>query len=362
MKSSKMLVFALLMTVFPTLARENGERWNDTDGNLINAHGGGVMYHDGRYWWYGEHRPDKGGTTQVGVTCYSSDNLQDWKYEGVALPVVEGDPMGVEPGCIVERPKVIYNASTGKYVMWFHHELKGQGYAAARAAVAVADSPAGPFRMISSSRVNPGKSPRNLAITSSTPVYDKDREWWTPEWREDVEAGMFVGRDLEGGQMSRDMTLFVDDDGKAYHIYSSEENLTLHIAELNDDYTDHSGKYIRIFPGGHNEAPAVFKKGGKYWMIASGCTGWEPNEARLMTSDSIMGEWTRLQNPCKGEMAEKTFMGQSTYVLPVEGKDGSFIAIFDRWNPKSLSDSRYLWLPVSFDDDGTPEIHWADSF
>lgn len=48
--------------------------------------------------------------------------------------------------------------------------------------------------------------------------------------------------------MSRDMTLFVDDDGKAYHIYSSEENLTLHIAELTDDYLGHSGRYIRIFP------------------------------------------------------------------------------------------------------------------
>lgn len=44
------------------------------------------------------------------------------------------------------------------------------------------------------------------------------------------------------------MTLFVDDDGTAYHIYSSEENLTLHIAELSDDYLSHTGKYIRIFP------------------------------------------------------------------------------------------------------------------
>ncbi len=44
------------------------------------------------------------------------------------------------------------------------------------------------------------------------------------------------------------MTLFVDDDGKAYHIYSSEDNLTLQIAELADDYLSHTGKYIRIFP------------------------------------------------------------------------------------------------------------------
>jgi len=35
--------------------------------------------------------------------------------------------------------------------------------------------------------------------------------------------------------MAREMTLFVDDDGKAYHIYSSEENSTTHISLLTDD-------------------------------------------------------------------------------------------------------------------------------
>ena len=91
-----------------------------------------------------------------------------------------------------------------------------------------------------------------------------------------MERGLFVHRDLEGGQMSRDMTLYVDDDGKAYHIYSSEENLTLQIAELTDDYLGHSGRYIRIFPAGHNEAPTIFKHEGTYWMICSGCTGGRP--------------------------------------------------------------------------------------
>lgn len=74
------------------------------------------------------------------------------------------------------------------------------------------------------------------------------KEWWTPKWYEAIAKGMFVKRDLKDGQMSRDMTLFVDDDGKAYHIYSSEDNLTLQIAELADDYLSHTGKYIRIFP------------------------------------------------------------------------------------------------------------------
>ena len=156
------------------------------------------------------------------------------------------------------------------------------------------------------------------------------------------------------------MTLFVDDDGKAYHIYSSEENLTLHIAELSDDYLSHTGKYIRIFPGGHNEAPAIFKKDGTYWMIASGCTGWEPNEARLMTASSILGEWSQLPNPCVGKDAKITFGGQSTYILPL--KDGGYMFMADAWRPKSLSDSRYIWLPVRFNEKGIPFIEWVDKW
>ena len=115
---------------------------------------------------------------------------------------------------------------------------------------------------------------------------------WSPEWFKVVENGMFVRRDLNTGQMSRDMTIFVDDNNKTYQIYASEENLTLHIAELSDDYTGYTGRYIRIFAGKHNEAPAIFKKAGKYFLITSGCSGWEPNAARLAVADSLFGRWT----------------------------------------------------------------------
>ena len=165
---------------------------------------------------------------------------------------------------------------------------------------------------------------------------------------------------IEGTFDFWDPNLFVDDDGKAYHIYSSEDNLTLQIAELSDDYLSHTGKYIRIFPGGHNEAPAIFKKDGIYWMITSGCTGWEPNKARLLTATSILGEWKQLPNPCVGENADKTFGGQSTYVLPLQGTEKQFIFMADSWRPESLADSRYIWLPVRFDEKGIPFIEWVD--
>lgn len=299
--------------------------WNDIKGKYINAHGGGILLFGNKYYWFGEHRPEKGFSTEVGVTCYSSVDLCNWKYEGVALSVSEEAGDEIEKGCIMERPKVIYNEKTKKFVMWFHLELKGKGYEAARAGVAVSDSPTGPYRFISSSRVCPGIFPLNMTEEERDMQWNMEQfeEWWTPEWREAVNKGLFVKRDLKGGQMSRDMTLFVDDDGKAYHIYSSEENLTLQIAELTDDYMKHSGKYIRIFPGGHNEAPALFKHGGKYWMITSGCTGWAPNEARMFSAPSIWGPWTQHLHPFIGKGAEKTFGGQSTFVLSLP--DNSYI-------------------------------------
>lgn len=331
-----------------------GETFPDTDGRHINAHGGGIIKQGDTYYWYGEHRGDgTPGSGQEGVTCYTSPDLHTWTDHGIVLAVSDEPGHPLERGGIIERPKVIYCPATGKYVMWFHHELKGRGYGAAEAAVAVADNPFGPFELLHSGRVNPGIAHANLPAEALTKVWDDKLEWWTPEWHQAVEEGLFAVRDLEGGQMARDMGLFIDDDGKAYHIYSSEENLTLNIAELDPTFTRHTGKYIRIFPGGHNEAPAMFKRDGTYWMITSGCTGWAPNAARLMRADNIMGPWEMLPNPCRGEGADKTFQGQSTYVY----RDGdSYTFMADIWNPKNLGDSRHLWLPISFDADGVPYI------
>lgn len=343
-----------------------GELWPDNTGVHVNAHGGGMLYANGTYYWFGEYKSDTTSVALKGVTCYSSADLVNWKNEGIALPVMPvGSYSDIESGCILERPKVVYNKKTKKYVMWFHLELKGKGYAAARAGVAVSDTPAGPYRFIRSGRVNPGKLPADMdaqAIATLDTLNAKNYEkWWTPAWHDAVDKGLIVKRDREGGQMSRDMTLYVDEDGKAYHIYSSEENLTLHIAELSDDYLSHTGKYVRVAPAGHNEAPAIFKKDGTYWMITSGCTGWDPNEARMFSAPSVLGPWTQHPNPCVGPKAELTFGGQSTYILKVEGKEDAFIFMADIWRPKHPSDARYIWLPIQFKE-GTPYVEWKDSW
>jgi len=186
----------------------------------------------------------------VGITCYSSEDLYNWQYEGVVLPVSEDSTSDITAGSIMERPKVLYNKSTGKFVMYFHLELKGQGYQAARVGIAVSDRVTGPYKYLKSYRPNPNRFPENMTEEQRTATVKPTdfNEWWTPEWRKAAEDGMFVRRDLESGQMSRDMTLFVDDDGKAYHIYASEENLTIQLAELTEDYLDYTGRYVRIAP------------------------------------------------------------------------------------------------------------------
>lgn len=342
-----------------------GEVWPDDTGEHINAHGGNVMYHEGTYYWYGENRPARGFTTEKGVSVYSSKDLMNWKNEGVALAVSEKEGDVIERGCIMERPKVVYNSATKKFVMLFHLELKGRGYEAARVGFAVSDLPTGPFEFIRSLRPNAGMWPKDFTKKDIKRALaldeDKYKEWWTPEWRRAVDEGLLLKRDLPGGQMSRDMTVFVDDDGKAYHIHSAEENLTLNIAELTPDYLDYTGEYIRLAPGGHNEAPTILKRNGVYWMITSGCTGWDPNEARMFRAKSIWGPWEQLPTPFRGKDADKSFHTQGTYIFKVEGSE-QYIFMADRWIPRSLKFSRHIWLPIAFEEDGTPVLEWKDSW
>lgn len=343
-----------------------GQEWPDRKGEHINAHGGGLLFHEGKYYWYGENRPARGFTTEVGVEVYSSSDLMNWEDEGVALAVSEEAGHDIERGCIMERPKVVRNPKTGKFVMLFHLELKEKGYAAARVGFAESDSPVGSFRFIRSLRPNAGKWPTDFSrrdIRKAKKLKETDyKEWWTPEWREAIREGLLLARDVPGGQMSRDMTVYVDDDGKAYHIYSAEENLTLNLAELTDDYLDYTGRYVRIAPGGQNEAPTIFKRDGVYWMITSGCTGWAPNEARMFKAASLWGPWEQLPSPFVGKDAKKSFHTQGTYIFKVEGTEDGFVFMADRWNPQSLKNSRHIWLPIDFEADGMPVIRWVDSW
>ena len=91
-------IFILLLTMACSHSRQPktivpGGQWLDTDGRLINAHGGGILFHDGTYYWYGEYKGDSTyrldwvttwecwRTEAGGVSCYSSTDLVNWKFE-----------------------------------------------------------------------------------------------------------------------------------------------------------------------------------------------------------------------------------------------------------------------------------------
>lgn len=319
LRVSPLLLLSLPLIVAPAAARpaappfEPGAVWLDVDGRPIQAHGGGVLHDNGTYYWFGENK-DAPNTTSakaflaridaVGISCYSSRDLLRWKHEGIVLPAVKDDPgHDLHPSGVIERPKVVYNAKTKKYVMWLH--VDSADYKKASAGVAVADRPTGPYRYLGSVRPDGGES--------------------------------------------RDMTLFKDDDGRAYLVYSSEGNATTHVSLLSDDYLRPVGKVVRIFEGQFREAPAVFKRKGLYYIVTSGCTGWYPNRALYATAPRITGPWTVQGNPLVGPDAEWTYFGQGTFVLPVADRHDAFVLMLDRWKSTNLRDSRYLWLPIRFE-------------
>lgn len=306
----------------------NREVWTDTEGNVINAHGGGLLFHDGTWYWYGEYKGDTTirleyvktwecwRTEAGGVSCYSSADLLHWKFEGVVLPPDTTGPAGdLHPSQVIERPKVIYNKHTGKFVMWMH--IENPEYEKAHAGVAVSDSPTGPFTYLGSFKPN--------------------------------------------GMDSRDQTIFLDDDGKAYQIASTDWNKSLCISLLDSSYTKPSGVYSLALVGESREAPAVVRYGEKYYMLTSGCTGWDANAARYAVADSMLGEWTLYGNPCLGEGSDSTFGAQGTYIFRINSNPDRYVAMFDQWNKRDLYNSGYLWLPVCFSE-GRMEIPFSDTW
>jgi hypothetical protein len=277
----------------------SGEIWDDTDGIPINAHGGSMLIANNTYYWFGEVR--KTFRQFAGISCYSSKDLFHWKNEGIALlPTGQDKSHDLHPSKVIERPRVVYNDKTKKYVMWMH--VDSNDYSLAKAGVAISKHPTGPYQYIGSVRPN--------------------------------------------GAESRDLTLFKDYDGKAYLVHASENNETIHINLLTNDYLRMVGAVKRVFVKQGREAPTIFKHNGKYFMITSGTTGFSPNASMYAVSDSVLGNWQVMGNPAVGFGSESTFKSQPTHVFPVLEKTGAFILMADRWNQRNLFDSRYVWLPI----------------
>jgi hypothetical protein len=99
---------------------------------------------------------------------------------------------------------------------------------------------------------------------------------------------------------------------------------------------------MRIYTS-KREAPALFKQSGRYFLITSGATGWDPNQAQYSSATSISGPWSALANLGNNT----THDTQSTYVIPVVGSEATtYIYAGDRWQDPDLASSKYIWLPL----------------
>lgn len=299
-------------------------------GSDINAHGGGIIKIGSMYYWYGELRGD--GIHNYGkVSLYKSNNLKNWHYVGIILNL-----SSLEGKYSVERPKIIYNKKNKKFVMWFHIELHGK-YNTGLAGVAISKKIEGPFNFLR--QIKPNKK--------SNPIYNDFSSGCKKN--RDVANNIFTN-DKDKGQMFRDFTIYQDGD-KAYIIYESENNFSLHISLLDNNFTNFSGDFSRIIIGGKNEAPALMKFKNKYYLFASGLNGFNPTVTRLYESDNVLGQWKYLGIAFKSDdlKQNKISFGSQTSFVFYDKKNDKWFYFADKWDRKNLINSNYLVTQVLFD-------------
>jgi arylsulfatase A-like enzyme len=316
----------------------NGADWRDTNGNHISCHESGMSRFGDTFYWYGtsyignpkgicSKRQQEQGL-QRGLNVYSSRDLANWTYEGVAL---DFNLPGNEIKGSGHRPSVIYNAKTKQYVMWFFDFTK---YPAPMMAVAVSDSPAGPFRI--------------------------------------------HARDILTGEehgYAQDCGVFQDDDGKAYLVYD-DGHRNLRVDLLSDDYLSSTRKtVIAIAASGVEDAAhptpgldayegsAMIKCKGKYIVAGSGVCGWGISPTTYAVASSPLGPYSEPK-----VMSDKDTWGSQISNFIYIRETDTVMALCDQWwsgqNPRSdLEASRYLWLPIMFDPEtGNAKMEYSEKW
>ena len=299
-----MLLFALLWVSYGTgMARKtekvvnNGIPWFDDRGEIVNAHGACIVEENGRYYLFGEYKSDKSNAFP-GFSCYSSDDLVNWKFERVVLPMQSSGILG--PDRVGERVKVMKCPSTGEYVMYMHAD--DMNYKDPHIGYATCSTIAGEYKL------------HGPLLYEGKPI----RRW--------------------------DMGTYQDADGTGY--------LLLHggiVYRLSKDYRTAEEKVVSGVGGSHGESPAMFKKDGTYFFLFSNLTSWEKNDNFYFTAPSVKGPWTR-----QGLFAPEgslTYNSQTTFVFPLKcGEDTIPMFMGDRWSyPHQASAATYVWMPMQVD-------------
>lgn len=272
----------------------NGDMWIDTDGKDVQAHGAGFLKVGDTWYMIGE---DRSNMWHPDVNMYSSKDFVHWKFERKIISP-ETHPALADGSRFIERPKLMYCKNTGKYVVWCHWEQAN--YGASEAAVFYCDSVNGAYKF---------------------------------HW---------AGRPL--GIKSRDCNVFVDDDGTAYFISTTNENQDLGLFKLSDDYLS-AVSHTTLFAGDRREAPAIVRVGDTYFMLSSACTGWDPNQCKVAYSKSLTSGWSELSDVGNNI----AFDTQAASVLKIPNKNGfSYLYVGDRWQDPDLPSSKTIVFPIEF--------------
>lgn len=308
-------LFTLAWTLLGTAALQaqrwvtirNGEAWTDNRGLAVQAHGGNFLQVDSTFYLIGEDRSDP---WHPDVNLYSTTDFQHWTFRGKIIENgVTDSHLGRER--FIERPKLLRSPATGKFVVWCHWE--GRNYGASEAACFESDSVTGPYRLV------------------------------------------FAGRPM--GVKSRDCNVFVDNDGAAYFISTTNENQDLGLFRLSPSYTE-VVSHTPLLQGHRREAPAMVHIDSLYYMLSSACTGWDANQACLSVSTRIDSLWGELC-PVGDRVAFDT---QASSILTLRGTEGTvYLYVGDRWMDPDLPDSKIILLPVSFSN-GTMDFRYRDTF
>ncbi|HTB61473.1 MAG TPA: discoidin domain-containing protein [Polyangia bacterium] len=273
----------------------NGGFWNDTSGKRIEAHGGGFIQVGDTWYWVGEDKSMNSGNF-FAVNIYASKDMVSWQFRNAIITRQTSTDLAAADR-IIERPKIVYNDSTQQYVMWLHWD--GANYATAQAGVFTSATVDGNYEQVSH---------------------------FQPD-----------------SNMARDDSLFKDDDGKAYFMAAANNNQDMIIYQLSDDYLTIESQVVTVFAGKQREAPAMFKQGGRYYLITSAATGWDPNQAQYASATSIAGPWSSLSNIGDGTNYDM----QSAFVIPYVGSQTTtYIFAGDRWQDPDLVSSKYIWIPI----------------
>ncbi len=305
---------------------QNDVFWKTVDGKNIYSQGGGVLQVGDTYYWYGvkyagaetyAKNPTKknSDTGFLGVTCYSSKDLVNWKDEGIVLKPDQA------AGGWFGRIGVVYNKKTKKYV------LAGQGGSPKwefGEYFATSSSPTGPFKF---ARVQT-ESQMTFFVNNGT----------------------------------GDQTLFQDDDGKAYVICSNVKGRTnLYVAPLRDsDFLEIDGsKTVNIHKSrvGGREGNAMFKYDGKYYFCSSDLHGWNTSQTYCMSATNILGPYSQ-EFVLDGTQNDFSHVTQTGFFVSVKGSKGSFVIYAgDRWSDFAGNGLGFnQWMPITFET-GKPKFH-----